>query len=149
MQYEFYKLYSLTNWLVRIACLANWSIFHEATVQRAFNANSHTTQCPRTKTRPFLVRALSCSGGVRGLYLSVAAAGGPLSSLCSSLTCPTSLSQVHFLCCLSCVTSSTSYCQVLLSSQSLRGLHYQSELLQFTSASQLVVMLQGDPHCIH
>lgn len=45
MRYEFCKLYNLTNWLFRIAHLADWSVSHEAIVRRAFrhlDPNTHT-----------------------------------------------------------------------------------------------------------
>lgn len=68
LQFEFCKLYNLTNWLFRVAHLANCSVSQEATVQRAFwHLDSNTPVLgPFMEMRPLPGRALRCVIGRLG-----------------------------------------------------------------------------------
>lgn len=112
VQYEFCKLYSMTNWLFRMVPLANLSISHGAIVLRA-PWHPHPSQY----TRILLWKqgfpgkhSIPWCGGWGGRGWAVPPLLLQHGSLChhggSSLICPTSLTQV----CFPCVTSSTSNC---------------------------------------
>ena len=58
MQYEFCKLYNLTNWSFRIARLAHWPSSHEPLLRELSGSwiPTHMFWCLPVKVRPFLVR---------------------------------------------------------------------------------------------